>query len=1475
MKKLQRQASSLLLSVSVATSAIVFPALVLPPHYVSAASETETELLFQDDFQDGDLTGWQQQGGTWSVASEAGSDSNTSLKQSHTSNEAFITAGNVSWQNYSVETRIQLLDTAVFAGLLARFTDTNNYYTFRVANSTLEFAKNVKGTSTVLKTIPFTRTSNTWYTLRLEMVDDLIKGYLNGALVFEVYDNSLSSGKIALRTRWGQNLYDDITVKALRSTPKSDDFQSGSLSGWKQEAGAWVVAEDTTAAGNKLARLADPSTGGFLSGGVASWLDDAVEARFRPESGQAVYGIAARVRDQHNHYRLSADTGTQRVELVRVVNGQAVTLRSAAAALAVGEWHKLKLELVGTTLKGYLNNQLVVEAEDSTFGYGMAGIALARGAAAVDDASVVRLTDPSRPVTNVSLNSTFEGRTYEGIGYVSSSGSTKLLMDYPKEQQEEIIDYLFKPQFGASLNHYKMEIGSDVNSSSGTEPSHMRSATDFDITRGAGMWLADIINRKYPEVYLDALRWGTPNWVKNGTLEDKYLYYKNLLQGARDTYGIRFDYLGADINEGAFDRNWLVNVLRPRLNQDGFADVKIVARDAVDNPWGIATQIKTDAPLRDAIDALGGHYTFTSTPDAQNSGKPLWHSEARPAMHSAGLRGSSGILEDVAKGIMGAYVNGKMTKVELQPFLEAWSSFVPYNTKGALIASEPWSGHYKVTKGVWVVAHFTQFAKPGWKYLDGSSSVGSVFNYVTLKKPDSSGDYSTIVTNTTAQPQTYTFTLTGGLAEGPVHVWKTNEEVDFVQQSDLTPIDGKYSITVEPYSIYSLTTTTGQQKGQPKQPIPASGHLQLPYSEAYETYAAGKMPKYTHDQGGAFEVVNSGKTGKGLAQVITANLKPADWTYRTTPEPYTMLGDETWTDYNVSTDVKVEGTATAYAGIAGRIFNSPISGEPADGYHLRLFGDGKWQLKKSNQVLRSGALAGFNANEWHQLKLSFIRSHVKAFVDGVEVTSFEDQSNAFASGLIALGSSYHYTLFDNLVVERAGAAYPAYSERWDNTSPNIQYTGLWSHNNTGSYTYHQRTTSQSQLMSQVNDTTKGTGLNQYEYSGTWSSGSQNGAFNNDNSWSSVTNAFYQVRFKGTQARLYLPKANNHGIAAVSIDGGAETLVDLYAATRQEQSLVYTSAVLSPGEHIIKVRVTGTKNASSSGASIIADRIDIESGEQQQPELSFTFQGSGAALIGTGTVTGAVYLDGKLLEHTNRVVDTGTRRVLYSVYGLPTGQHHLSLKLQSSLLLDAVEILENVDTEAPVTTDDAPKGWVNRDTIVNLNAVDAGSGVKDTFYTINGGPALSGRAVSLTTEGTHQLTYWSVDQAGNVEERKNVVIQIDKTAPELQIVVDKPVLWPANHKPVSVTASVYSSDLLSQVSSVVLTSITPSELVTQSEPMVLDAQYGTMDGVFSLLAAKAGGKQGLLYTITYTAYDQAGNRAVRTTTVRVPHDQSDK
>ncbi|MCL2661637.1 MAG: hypothetical protein FWD64_14115, partial [Acidobacteriaceae bacterium] len=99
-------------------------------------------------------------------------------------------------------------------------------------------------------------------------------------------------------------------------------------------------------------------------------------------------------------------------------------------------------------------------------------------------AAILCLSGPgSAQQKQVVLDGNASGRIFDGLGAVSAGASSRLLIDYPEPQRSQILDYLFKPGYGASLQRLKVEVGADVNAT-GSEPSHMRSADDHDSSRG-------------------------------------------------------------------------------------------------------------------------------------------------------------------------------------------------------------------------------------------------------------------------------------------------------------------------------------------------------------------------------------------------------------------------------------------------------------------------------------------------------------------------------------------------------------------------------------------------------------------------------------------------------------------------------------------------------------------------------------------------------------------------------------------------------------------------------------------------------------------------------------------------------------------------------------------------------------------------------------------------------------------------------
>jgi hypothetical protein len=89
---------------------------------------------------------------------------------------------------------------------------------------------------------------------------------------------------------------------------------------------------------------------------------------------------------------------------------------------------------------------------------------------------------------------------------------------------------------------------------------------------------------------------------------------------------------------------------------------------------------------------------------------------------------------------------------------------------------------------------------------------------------------------------------------------------------------------------------------------------------------------------------------------------------------------------------------------------------------------------------------------------------------------------------------------------------------------------------------------------------------------------------------------------------------------------------------------------------------------------------------------------------------------------------------------------------------------NIDRTPPTTTISAPNNWVNSDVTVTLTPSDTLSGVDSTHYTLDGGPDQTGTSFTISTEGTHTITFWSVDKAGNEEAHHTATVLLDKSAP---------------------------------------------------------------------------------------------------------------
>jgi O-glycosyl hydrolase len=626
--------------------------------------------------------------------------------------------------------------------------------------------------------------------------------------------------------------------------------------------------------------------------------------------------------------------------------------------------------------------------------------------------------------TTITINGTAGGRVFDGVGAISGGGgNSRLLVDYPEPQRSQLLDYLFKPGYGAAVQLLKIEIGGDANSTDGAEPSIEHVRGTVNCTVGYEFWLAQQAKARNPNIRLAGLAWAAPGWIGGGTNywhQDSIDYLIRWLDCARSN-GLTINYLGGR-NEKGHNKTWYEN-LRRALNSNGYGSVKVVGNDSVG--WKVADDMVADAAFKAAVDVVGVHYpcgylkpatTCNSTANAIATGRPLWASE----------NGSQDIetgAPQLIRGITRGYIDGRMTGYFHWPLVAAITPNLPFATVGLAVAPSPWSGFYRLGRQTWAIAHVSQFTQPGWRFIDSASGYlgGDRANgsYVTLKAPGGR-DYSTVIETTTATAaQTVTVAVSGGLSTGTVHVWATdlasgNTATHFVRQADVVPSAGRYTLNLQPGFAYSLTTTTGQGKGTATSP--SRHNLALPYRDTFDSYPANTMARYVADMQGIFEVrpCLNGRTGGCLQQV--APVRPILW--QGDSDAFALAGDTAWSNYTVSVDVNMQ-----QAGIVKLIGRANTQTRPQSeqaSYELRISDTGAWTLVKRDNTatlttLASGTTTAPGLRQWHTFSLVLQGSSITARIDNRTLATVRDTS--YPTGQVGFGVvGYQTDQFDNLTV---------------------------------------------------------------------------------------------------------------------------------------------------------------------------------------------------------------------------------------------------------------------------------------------------------------------------------------------------------------------------------------------------------------------------------------------------------------------------
>ena len=225
----------------------------------------------------------------------------------------------------------------------------------------------------------------------------------------------------------------------------------------------------------------------------------------------------------------------------------------------------------------------------------------------------------------------------------------------------------------------------------------------------------------------------------------------------------------------------------------------------------------------------------------------------------------------------------------------------------------------------------------------------------------------------------------------------------------------------------------------------------------------------------------------------------------------------------------------------------------------------------------------------------------------------------------------------------------------------------------------------------------------------------------------------------------------------TLDGGAQqTYTAPFTVSAQgSHTIVYWS---------VDAAATPRPSTPATSTSTRRRRRPTASGLQTSASAGWQTTGQTVTLTATDAYSG--------VATTNYTIDGGAH--LYSAPFLVAGNGSHTVTYWSTDAAGNAEAAHtgyvNIDTTAPVTTatglqPNASSGWQNVSQVVSLAGSDGLSGVAATYYTLDGGASRPTRAPSRSSaQGSHTVTYWSVDAVGNTEATKTGYVNIDLTAP---------------------------------------------------------------------------------------------------------------
>jgi len=369
------------------------------------------EIRFADDFMrtsdEQQLGVWRQVKGTWRFHSVRETNPNADFKRSvnpfalggraqsavmtvgdkSVPDYALVTTGYSFWTDY--EFSVSLKSSGGTAGIVFNYLSDRHYYLVRWNMSSpfrypsrIELVSVKPSGRSVLAEGYAVCAREQWYRLGVRTMGRRMQVLLDGDVIFDVVDREGIGGVVGLYTEGtAETFFDDVEVKSnpVYIYDRADTW----IRNGETRVGAWRFETNT------LARIVGASGPHFLVVqseapshyvvGDPGWKNQMMELHFKNPSARGWIGIEFGYRDSRNYNVLRwAPTSAgveQKLQLVRVVDGDEQIVASSATGYRPDAWHLLELDLSEEGhIRAYADSTLEIRTTAEGFGKGNYGV---------------------------------------------------------------------------------------------------------------------------------------------------------------------------------------------------------------------------------------------------------------------------------------------------------------------------------------------------------------------------------------------------------------------------------------------------------------------------------------------------------------------------------------------------------------------------------------------------------------------------------------------------------------------------------------------------------------------------------------------------------------------------------------------------------------------------------------------------------------------------------------------------------------------------------------------------------------------------------------------------------------------------------------------------------------------------------------------------------------------------------------------